>query len=67
MCVDRWEVHERRRLSGFVRRGHGDLRLGNVCLVGGTPTLFDCVESGEASVDDGVPVIRSLIELPALL
>jgi len=25
------------------------------------------VRSGEASIDDGVPVIRSLIELPALL
>ena len=35
---------ERRRLTGFVRHGHGDLHLGNVCLVDGTPVLFDGVE-----------------------
>lgn len=47
------ELLEQRRLSGFVRRGHGDLHLGNVCLVDGVPTLFDCIEFNEAlaSVD----------------
>lgn len=33
-----------RRAQGFVRRCHGDLHLGNVCLLDGQPTLFDCVE-----------------------
>ena len=46
------ELHEvlleaRRRL-GFVRWGHGDLHLGNVCLLAGVPTLFDCVEFNAA-------------------
>lgn len=35
---------EARRLAGFVRHCHGDLHLGNVCLVDGKPTLFDGVE-----------------------
>lgn len=35
---------EERRRGGFVRRCHGDLHLGNVCLVEGRPTLFDCIE-----------------------
>jgi aminoglycoside phosphotransferase family enzyme/predicted kinase len=29
---------------GKVRRCHGDLHLRNICLVGGVPTLFDCIE-----------------------
>jgi uncharacterized protein len=38
---------ERRRLDGKVRRCHGDLHLRNICLVGGAPTLFDCIEFSE--------------------
>ncbi len=41
------EVLERRRQDGKVRRGHGDLRLANICLFKGRPTLFDCVEFSE--------------------
>jgi aminoglycoside phosphotransferase family enzyme len=37
-------VLEQRRNRGLVRRGHGDLRLANVCLFEGKPTLFDCIE-----------------------
>jgi hypothetical protein len=33
-----------RRRDGLVRRGHGDLHLGNIVLAGGVPTLFDGVE-----------------------
>jgi uncharacterized protein len=33
-----------RRRAGKVRHCHGDLHLRNICLVGGRPTLFDCVE-----------------------
>jgi uncharacterized protein len=33
-----------RRAAGKVRRCHGDLHLGNICMFKGEPTLFDCVE-----------------------
>lgn len=33
-----------RQKSGQVRRCHGDLHLGNICLFRGEPTLFDCIE-----------------------
>jgi aminoglycoside phosphotransferase family enzyme/predicted kinase len=43
--------HERRRAlfearlrGGFVRECHGDLHLGNIALLDGTPTPFDCIE-----------------------
>ena len=29
---------------GLVRRGHGDLHLGNVALIDGEPVLFDAIE-----------------------
>ena len=38
---------ERRRLAGCVRRCHGDLRLANICLLDGQPTLFDGIEFSE--------------------
>ena len=36
-----------------MRLGHGDLHLGNICLVDGRPLLFDCIEFSEdiASID----------------
>jgi aminoglycoside phosphotransferase family enzyme/predicted kinase len=48
---------ERRRAAGAVRLCHGDLHLGNVCLIDGRldgrPTLFDCIEFDDriAAVD----------------
>ena len=33
-----------RGAQGLVRRGHGDLHLGNVALIDGNPVLFDAVE-----------------------
>lgn len=30
--------------EGFVRRGHGDLHLGNIALIDGAPVPFDAVE-----------------------
>jgi aminoglycoside phosphotransferase family enzyme/predicted kinase len=33
--------------AGFVRRGHGDLHLANICLFDGAPTLFDCLDFSE--------------------
>ncbi|MGE0750987.1 MAG: AAA family ATPase [Variibacter sp.] len=29
---------------GFVRRGHGDLHLGNIAILGGEPVAFDAIE-----------------------
>ena len=29
---------------GLIRRGHGDLHLGNIALIDGRPTLFDAIE-----------------------
>jgi uncharacterized protein len=29
---------------GLIRRGHGDLHLGNIVLIDGQPTLFDAIE-----------------------
>jgi aminoglycoside phosphotransferase family enzyme/predicted kinase len=39
---------EDRRQSGKVRRCHGDLHLGNICLIDGKPVLFDAIEFSDA-------------------
>ena len=41
------ECLEWRRAHGRVRRCHGDLRLANICLFEGRPTLFDGIEFSE--------------------
>jgi len=46
-CKLAGRLHDRCR-AGFVRRCHGDLHLGNVCLIGGEPTLFDAIEFNDA-------------------
>lgn len=33
-----------RRTAGHVRACHGDLHLGNIALVAGSPRIFDCIE-----------------------
>ena len=33
-----------RGTSGLVRRGHGDLHLGNIVLIDGKPVIFDAIE-----------------------
>ena len=38
---------DRRAEAGFVRRGHGDLHLRNICVVDGEPVPFDCLEFSE--------------------
>ncbi|MDA1071314.1 MAG: AAA family ATPase [Proteobacteria bacterium] len=38
------DLLEQRRREGMTRRCHGDLHLGNICLVEGVPTLFDAIE-----------------------
>ncbi len=37
-----------RQSQSFVRRCHGDLHLGNVCLIDGRPVLFDAIEFSDA-------------------
>jgi aminoglycoside phosphotransferase family enzyme/predicted kinase len=39
---------ERRNREGCIRECHGDLHLGNIALVDGRVTLFDCVEFSPA-------------------
>jgi hypothetical protein len=53
---------ESRRTTGRVRRCHGDLHLGNICLVDGQPTLFDCIE-----FSDLIACIDVLYDLAFLL
>ncbi len=35
---------QRRGGMGLIRRGHGDLHLGNIVLIDGKPVLFDAIE-----------------------
>jgi aminoglycoside phosphotransferase family enzyme/predicted kinase len=35
---------EKRGTMGLIRRGHGDLHLGNIVLIDGKPVLFDALE-----------------------
>ena len=51
-----------RRTEGKVRRCHGDLRLANICLYSGRPTLFDCIE-----FSDEIGCIDVLYDLAFLL
>jgi aminoglycoside phosphotransferase family enzyme/predicted kinase len=37
-------VLDARKQGGFVRECHGDLHLGNIALIDGVPTPFDCIE-----------------------
>jgi aminoglycoside phosphotransferase family enzyme/predicted kinase len=52
----------RRRTAGKVRRCHGDLHLGNICLIAGCPVLFDCLE-----FDERLSAIDVLYDLSFLL
>jgi aminoglycoside phosphotransferase family enzyme/predicted kinase len=53
---------DRREAAGKVRRCHGDLHLRNICLLGGEPRLFDCIE-----FNDGIAMIDILYDLAFLL
>lgn len=53
---------DRRRDEGKVRRCHGDLHLGNICLVAGRPTLFDGIE-----FNDSIACIDTLYDFAFLL
>lgn len=71
----RQELHDRadwliaRRDAGMVRRIHGDLHLGNLCLWRGLPTPFDALEFDEAlaEFDVGYDLAFLLMDLEARL
>ncbi|MBV8576986.1 MAG: AAA family ATPase [Acetobacteraceae bacterium] len=56
---------EERGREGFVRRGHGDLHLGNMCLWQGRPVLFDALEFDEAlaTIDVGYDLAFLLMDV----
>jgi aminoglycoside phosphotransferase family enzyme/predicted kinase len=54
-----------RAAAGFVRRCHGDLHLGNLCLWHGVPVPFDALEFDEAmaTIDVGYDLAFLLMDL----
>jgi aminoglycoside phosphotransferase family enzyme/predicted kinase len=54
-----------RGAAGFVRRIHGDLHLGNLCLCHGAPVAFDALEfdEGLATFDVGYDLAFLLMDL----
>ena len=56
---------EDRARDGFVRRAHGDLHLGNLCLWHGKPVPFDALEFDErmATIDLGYDLAFLLMDL----
>ncbi len=57
--------HDARAEAGFVRRCHGDLHLGNLCLWRGEPVLFDALEFDEslATIDVAYDLAFLLMDL----
>jgi uncharacterized protein len=47
VCARIAELLAVRRRHGLVRECHGDLHLGNIALLDGVPTPFDCIEFSE--------------------
>jgi aminoglycoside phosphotransferase family enzyme/predicted kinase len=41
---ERAELFVRRVTEGRIREGHGDLHAASICVVGGRPVFFDCLE-----------------------
>ncbi|WP_255592045.1 AAA family ATPase [Geminicoccus harenae] len=56
------QLLDRRRDEGRVRHCHGDLHLGNVVLLEGEPTPFDCLE-----FDPGLATIDVIYDLAFLV
>ena len=61
--VAEWQAA--RAEAGFVRRCHGDLHLGNLCLWQGRPVPFDALEFDEAmaTIDVGYDLAFLLMDL----
>lgn len=62
-----WLQH--RVSEGFIRRCHGDLHLGNLCLWNGVPVPFDALEFNEdmATIDTGYDLAFLLMDLDRLV
>jgi uncharacterized protein len=66
---DAFEEHrpllDRRRDTGYVRRCHGDLHLGNIVMEAGRPILFDCIEFNDvlSEIDVGYDIAFLLMDL----
>ena len=56
------EIRRLRAQSGYIRRCHGDLHLGNIVLWKGTPMPFDAIE-----FDETLATIDTLYDLAFLL
>jgi uncharacterized protein len=54
-----------RSAAGYIRRCHGDLHLGNICLWDGKPVPFDALEFDEAlaTIDVGYDLAFLLMDL----
>lgn len=54
-----------RAAAGFIRRAHGDLHLGNLCMWSGRPVPFDALEFDEdlATIDLGYDLAFLLMDL----
>lgn len=54
-----------RAMAGMIRRCHGDLHLGNLCLWQGRPTPFDALEFDEdlATIDTGYDLAFLLLDI----
>lgn len=54
-----------RAAAGFLRRCHGDLHLGNMCLLDGRPHAFDALEFDEAlaTIDTGYDLAFLLMDM----
>ncbi len=55
-------LREARAASGFVRRCHGDLHLGNIVMWHGRPVPFDAIE-----FDEGLATVDTLYDLAFLI
>jgi uncharacterized protein len=42
--VELGDLLDQRSKAGLLRHCHGDMHLGNICLIQNTPTLFDAIE-----------------------
>ena len=56
---------EHRGAQGAIRECHGDLHLGNVALIDGQPTPFDCIEFNEPFrlIDIGMDIAFMIVDL----
>ncbi len=62
-AIAAWQ--QARARDGFVRRAHGDLHLGNLCLWHGKPVPFDALEFDErmATIDLGYDLAFLLMDI----